>query len=180
MDRGYHILYSRYTGFGTSSNGLKAKIDRLVVGRVDPEYFPEPQLMNELMRNVHERCTHRSEFSSMNFRQICVFPMPPIPYSKKDFLRWDPSDSVLKKARSFVKWSLRPVKCGLEGALGLYSIFGKEIVLGILGISSNLTIRAGARNISSMHTGRQACPDVRYKIPLLAVIVLESVEFDLV
>ena len=72
------------------------------------------------------------------------------------------------------------MKFVLEGALGLYSIFGKEIVLGILGISSDLAIRAGARNISSMHTGRQVSPDIRYKIPSLTVIVLESVEFNLV
>ena len=52
----------------------------------------------------------------------------------------------------------------LEGALGLYSISGKETVLGILGILSNLVIRAGARNISSMHTDRQVGPDIRYKL----------------
>jgi hypothetical protein len=69
------------------------------------------------------------------------------------------------------------VKFGLEAALGLYSIFGIEIVLGI---SSYLTIRLGARNISSMHTGRQVGPDIRYEIPSLAVIALESVEFNLV
>jgi hypothetical protein len=72
------------------------------------------------------------------------------------------------------------VKFVLEGALGLYSIFGIGIVLGILEISSYLAIRAGARNISSMHTGRQVGPDIRYKIPSLAVIALESVEFNLV
>src|ERR1700721_4169702 len=103
MDHRFHILYSRCAGFRTPSNGLKAKIYRLVVGRVDPEYFPEPQLMNECMRNVNERGTHRSEFSSVNFRQICVFPMPPIPYSKKDFLRWGSSDPAAKKSLSFVK-----------------------------------------------------------------------------
>src|SRR6202021_438373 len=105
MNDGCHILYTRCTEFRISSNDLKAKIDRLVVGRVDPEYFPEPQLMNECMRNINERRTHRSEFSSVNFRQICVFPTPPIPYSRKDFLRWDPADpadSALKKARIFV------------------------------------------------------------------------------
>ena len=69
------------------------------------------------------------------------------------------------------------MKFGLEAALGLYSIFGTEIVLGI---SSYLTIRLGARNISSMHTGRQVDPDIRYEIPSLAVIALESVEFNLV
>jgi hypothetical protein len=68
------------------------------------------------------------------------------------------------------------VKFVLEGALGLYSIFGKEIVLGI---SSNLAIRPGARNISSMHTGRQVGPDIRYKIPSLAVIEFEFVKLNL-
>ena len=68
---------------------------------------------------------------------------------------------------------------GLEGAPGLYSIFVKEIVLGILGISSNLAIRAGARNVSCMHTGRQVVHDIRYNIPSLAVIALESVELNL-
>jgi hypothetical protein len=69
------------------------------------------------------------------------------------------------------------VKYGLEAALGLYSIFGTEIVLGI---SSYLAIRAGARNISSMHTGRQVSPDIRYEIPPLAVVVLIFVELNLV
>src|ERR1700728_3847673 len=54
MDHRCHILYSRCTNFGICSNGLKAKIDRLVVGRIDPEYFPEPQPMNEYMRNINE------------------------------------------------------------------------------------------------------------------------------
>jgi hypothetical protein len=69
------------------------------------------------------------------------------------------------------------VKFALEGVFGLYSIFGEEA---LLGISSNLAIRPGARNISSMHTGRQVSPDIRYKIPSLAVIAFKSVEFDLV
>src|ERR1700730_7026576 len=103
MDHRCHILYSRCSSFGISSNCLIAKLDRLVVRRVNPKYSPEPQPTNECIRNVNERCTHRSEFSSVNFRQICVFPMPPIPYSRKDFLRWDPPDLVLKKARSFVR-----------------------------------------------------------------------------
>src|SRR5277367_179412 len=103
MDHRCHILYSRCTGFGISSNGLKAKIDRLVVGHVDPEYFPESQLMNECMHNISGICAYRSEFSSVNFRQICVFPMPPIPYSRKDFLQWGSLDSDSKKVRSFVR-----------------------------------------------------------------------------
>src|SRR5277367_6752527 len=103
MDHRCHILYSRCTDFRISSNGLKAKIDRLVVSSVDPEDFPEPQLTNECMRNVNVRCTHRSEFSSINLRQICVFPIPPIPYSRKEFLRWGASDSALKKSLSFVR-----------------------------------------------------------------------------
>jgi hypothetical protein len=68
------------------------------------------------------------------------------------------------------------MRFALEGALGLYSIFGKKIVLGI---SSDLVIRPGVGNISSMHTCRQVGPDIRYKIPLLAVIVLEFVENNL-
>src|ERR1700728_1724119 len=103
MEHRCHILYSRCTDFRISSNGLKAKIDCLVVGSVDPEYFPEPQLMNKYMHNISEICAHRSEFSSVNFRQICVFPMPPIPYSRKDFLRRGSSDSVLKKSPSLVR-----------------------------------------------------------------------------
>jgi hypothetical protein len=69
------------------------------------------------------------------------------------------------------------VKYGLEAALGLYSIFGTEIVLGI---SSYLTIRLGARNILSMHTGRQVGPDIRYEIPSLAVVITIFVKLDLV
>src|ERR1700730_6890009 len=103
MDHRWHILYSRCSSFGISSNRLIAKLDRLVVRRINPKYFPESQPTGECMRNVNENCTYRSEFSSVNFRQICVFPMPPIPYSRKDFLRWDPLDSALKKARSFVR-----------------------------------------------------------------------------
>jgi hypothetical protein len=72
------------------------------------------------------------------------------------------------------------VKFGLEAALGLYSIFGTEVVLGILGISSNLAIRAGARNISNMHTGRQVGPDIRYEIPSLAVVIIIFVKLNLV
>ena len=69
------------------------------------------------------------------------------------------------------------MKFVLEGALGLYSIFGKEIVLGILGISSDLAIRAGARNISSMHTGRQVRPDIRCKFPSEKLSAMGSVGF---
>jgi hypothetical protein len=61
----------------------------------------------------------------------------------------------------------------LEEVIGLYSIFGKEIALGI---SSNLTIRPDARNMSSIHTGRRVG---RYKIPSLAVIGFEFVELNL-
>jgi hypothetical protein len=68
------------------------------------------------------------------------------------------------------------VKFVLEGGLGLYSIFGKEIVSGI---SSNLAIRPGARNILSRHTGRQVGPDIRYEIPMLVVIAFEFIEFNL-
>jgi hypothetical protein len=64
----------------------------------------------------------------------------------------------------------------LEEVIGLYSTFGKEIVSGI---SSNLAIRPDARNISSMHTGRQVGPDIRYKIPSLAVIAFDFVELNL-
>src|ERR1700728_3527930 len=103
MDHRCHILYSRSSSFGVSSNCLIAKLDRIVVRCVNPKRFPEPQPTNEYMRNVNEKCTHRSEFSSVNFRQICVFPIPPIPYSRKDFLRWGLTDSALKKARSFVR-----------------------------------------------------------------------------
>src|SRR6202035_1607890 len=109
MDHRWHILYSRCSSFGISSNHLIAKLDRLVVRCVNPKYSPEPQPTNERMRNVNEKCTHRSEFSSVNFRHICVFPMPPSPYSRKDFLRRGPSDLALKKDRSFVRESLRPV-----------------------------------------------------------------------
>jgi hypothetical protein len=69
------------------------------------------------------------------------------------------------------------VKIGLEAALSLYSIFGTGIALGI---SSYLTIRLSARNISNMHTGRQVGLVIRYEIPSLAVIALESIEFNLV
>jgi hypothetical protein len=64
----------------------------------------------------------------------------------------------------------------LEEVIGLYSIFGKEIVLGI---SSNLAIRPDARNISSIHTGRQVGSDIRYKIPSLAIIGFYFVEVNL-
>jgi hypothetical protein len=64
----------------------------------------------------------------------------------------------------------------LEEVIGLYSFFGKEIVLGR---SSNVVIRPDARNISNMHTGRQVGPDIRYKIPSLAVIGFEFVELNL-
>src|ERR1700728_221815 len=97
MDHRCHILYSGCNSFGISGNRLKAKIDRLVVRCVNPKYSPKPQPTNECMHNISETCTHRSEFSSANFRQICVFPMPPIPYNRKDFLRWGSSDSALKK-----------------------------------------------------------------------------------
>jgi hypothetical protein len=68
----------------------------------------------------------------------------------------------------------------LEEVIGLYSIFGKEI---FLGIPSNLVIiRPEAKNISSIRTGRQVGPDLDtlgYEIPSLAVIVLESIKLDL-
>jgi hypothetical protein len=68
------------------------------------------------------------------------------------------------------------VKFALEGVIGLYSIFGEDI---LLGISSSLAVRLGARNISSMHTGRQVGSDIRYKIPHLAVIGFEFVQLNL-
>ena len=74
------------------------------------------------------------------------------------------------------------MKFGLEGAIGLYPIFGKEIVLGILRISSNLAVRFCARNISRMHTSTQVGPDpdtLGYEIPSLAVIAFEFVELNL-
>ena len=64
----------------------------------------------------------------------------------------------------------------LEEVIGLYSIFGKEIALGI---SSDLVIRPDARNISSIHTSRQVGPDIRYKTPSLAVIAFGFVELNL-
>jgi hypothetical protein len=69
------------------------------------------------------------------------------------------------------------VKFVLEGTLGLYSIFGEVIVLGILGISPNLAIRADARNISSMHTSRQVSPDIWYKLPSEKLSAMGSVGF---
>jgi hypothetical protein len=71
------------------------------------------------------------------------------------------------------------VKFTLEEVLGLYSIFGEEI---LLGISSNLAVRLGARNILSTHTCPKVGPDLDtlgYEIPSLVVIALESVEFNL-
>jgi hypothetical protein len=64
----------------------------------------------------------------------------------------------------------------LEEVIGLYSMFGEEIVLGI---SSNSAIRPDTRNISRIHTDRQVGPDIRYKIPSLAVIGFEFVELNL-
>ena len=64
----------------------------------------------------------------------------------------------------------------LEEVIGLYSIFGKGIVLGI---SSNLAIRLGTRNMSNTHTGIQGGPDIRYKVPSLAVVALDFVELNL-
>jgi len=55
-------------------------------------------------------------------------------------------------------------------------IFSKEIVLGI---SSDLAIRPGARHISSIHTSKQVSPNLRYKIPSQAVIAFEFVELNL-
>jgi hypothetical protein len=71
------------------------------------------------------------------------------------------------------------VKFALEEVLGLYSIFGEEI---LLEISSNLAVRLGAGNILSTHTCPQVGPDLDtlgYQIPLLAVIVLESFKLNL-
>ena len=64
------------------------------------------------------------------------------------------------------------MKFALEEVLGLYSIFG------LLGISSNLAVRLGARNILITHTCRQVGPDLDglgYEIPSLAVIAFEFV-----
>jgi len=65
----------------------------------------------------------------------------------------------------------------LEEVIDLYSIFDKEIVLGI---SSNLAVRPNVRDMSNIDTGRQVGPDIGYKIPSLAVIAFETVEFNLV
>jgi hypothetical protein len=68
------------------------------------------------------------------------------------------------------------VEFALEGALGLYSIFGKEF---FLGISPDLSVILGAKNISSMHTEPQVGPVIRYDLPSLTVVVLIFVELNL-
>jgi len=35
--------------------------------------------------------TYLPAISSTNFKQICVFPIPPIPYNKNDFLHLSPA-----------------------------------------------------------------------------------------
>ena len=59
------------------------------------------------------------------------------------------SDSLPKKALSFIRWLSRPVKIGLEEALGLNCIFGDEEVP--LVISPNLLSDSG-RNIQRAYT----------------------------
>ena len=68
------------------------------------------------------------------------------------------------------------MKFSLEGAIGLYWTFGKEV---LLRISPDSAVRFGVRNILSMHTGGQVGPNIRYKIPPLAVIAFEFVELNL-
>jgi hypothetical protein len=68
------------------------------------------------------------------------------------------------------------VKFALEEVIGLYSIFGKEI---LWGVSPDLSVRYRARNISNMHTCRQVGPDILYEIPSLTVIVLIFLELNL-
>src|SRR6266581_1541667 len=56
-----------------------------------------------------------SDISSKNLRQICVFPIPPIPYRRKE-RRWSGSPSV-RGAKCFLSLSscsLRPMKRALE------------------------------------------------------------------
>jgi hypothetical protein len=71
------------------------------------------------------------------------------------------------------------VKLALEEVLGLYSTFGEGI---LVGLSSNLAVRLGGRNISSTHTCPQIGPDIDtlgYEIPSLVVIAFEFVELNL-
>jgi hypothetical protein len=80
----------------------------------------------------------------MNFRQVWVFPMPPIPYSRKIFLGESSPGCLSKKVLSCAKWSPRPVKVVTEEPLGLYSILGIDFLLEISPILAVRIRRKGA------------------------------------
>jgi hypothetical protein len=70
------------------------------------------------------------------------------------------------------------VKFALEGALGLYWTFGKEVLLRISPDYS--VVKFGVKNILIMHTGRQVGPNIGYEIPSLAIVVFIFVKLNLI
>jgi hypothetical protein len=82
-------------------------------GRIKPEDFPEPEkeVYKRAFQTQQNDNAHRSESSSANFRQICVFPAPPIPHIRK-LLGRDTSRGE-KNTRSLSRQSSRPVKRAL-------------------------------------------------------------------
>ena len=107
--------------FNTRSSGLwiignvsHTQFYGLSGGSIKPEDFPEPEkeVYKRAFQTQQNNHAHRSESSSANFRQIWVFPAPPIPQIKKHLLGRDTSRRE-KNPRSFSRQSSRPVKSAL-------------------------------------------------------------------
>ena len=72
--------------------------------------------------------THLAAISSINFKQIWVFPIPPIPYSRNNFLFWTASLVLVKKCfLSLVITSVRPVNRVL--GFGIRGMTPSDVVL---------------------------------------------------
>ena len=105
---------TRSSGPWIIGNVSDTQLYGLIGGHIKPEDFPEPEkeVYKRAFQTQQNDNAHRSESSSANFRQICVFPAPPIPQTRKHLLGRDTWRGE-KNPRSLSRQSSHPVKSAL-------------------------------------------------------------------
>src|ERR1700729_4133311 len=85
------MFNTRSLGIWIIGNVLHTQFYGLSGGCIKPEDFPEPEkeVYKRAFQTQQNNNAHRSKSSSANFRQICVFPAPPIPQTRKHLLGRD-------------------------------------------------------------------------------------------
>lgn len=122
-------------------NIFQALLDCLFITTISPEDPREPIARLVLCSSVSYTVrwwTCRSLYFCANFRQICVFPAPPIPWSRKTLLSSSGGLSAEKNSSKRFKHVLRPVNFGL----------GRGGALTIGGGKSSLELRTSSRSAS--------------------------------